>query len=97
MYTFKKSAMKYKDANGVMQDVGAMCSVNETDTTLTKSGVAADAKTIGNKINDLTSEKVDKSYIITVFEELKTAIQNGETEAAVAVLDNAILDLSILA
>lgn len=68
MYTFKKSAMKYKDANGVMQDAGVMCSVNETDTTLTKSGVAADAKVTGDVINEINENLVK---VRSIFEEEK--------------------------
>lgn len=50
-----------------------------------------------NKINELSEQKVDKSYVIDLFEELKRLIQEGQSAAAIAVLDNAILDLSKLA
>ena len=50
-----------------------------------------------NKINELSEQKVDKSYVIELFEELKRLIQEGQSAAAIAVLDNAILDLSKLA
>ena len=41
--------------------------------------------------------KVDKSYIISVFGELKTALENADIEGAIAVLDQAILDMATLA
>jgi uncharacterized membrane protein YjfL (UPF0719 family) len=37
------------------------------------------------------------SYVVTAFKELKELIQAGNTGSAVAVLDKAILDLSVLA
>ena len=45
----------------------------------------------------LQDEKANKLYVIEVFEELKTLIQSGQAESAIAVLDEAILDLSTLA
>lgn len=42
------------------------------------------------------SNKADKDYLISVFEELKTAISGSNIDAAIAVLDKAILDLSKL-
>lgn len=42
------------------------------------------------------SNKADKDYLISVFEELKTAIAGSNIDAAIAVLDKAILDLSKL-
>lgn len=51
--TIKKSSMKYKDSNGNMQDVGLPIGEVETDSTLTKSGVSADAKAVGDKIEEL--------------------------------------------
>ena len=48
-------------------------------------------------LNKLSEEKADKNYVISVFEELKQLIQNGNIDGAVAVLDQAILDLSTLA
>lgn len=46
---------------------------------------------IDNKVGDL------RSYVASVFEELKELIQNGDIESAVAILDEAILDVSVLA
>lgn len=56
-----------------------------------------DKTLIDNEINNLSLNKADKNYVITVFEELKTLIQNGKTDSAIAVLDEAILDLTTLA
>lgn len=39
---------------------------------------------------------VSADYVISVFEEIKELIKNGNTQQAIAVLDNAILDLAIL-
>jgi hypothetical protein len=39
---------------------------------------------------------VGSDFVISVFEELKSLILNGKTDEAIAILDNAILDLSIL-
>jgi hypothetical protein len=39
---------------------------------------------------------VSSDYVISVFEEIKELIKNGNTQQAIAVLDNAILDLAIL-
>lgn len=90
--------MKYKDENGNMQDAGQLFGANQTDTTLTKSGVGADAKVVGDRFNNLSKEIVDhKAYVVSVFEELKELIQAGNSTAAIAVLDKAILDLSTLA
>jgi hypothetical protein len=41
--------------------------------------------------------KVDKSYIVSVFGELKTALENADIDGAIAVLDQAILDMATLA
>jgi hypothetical protein len=46
---------------------------------------------------DELTAKVDKTYLISVFEELKAALEEADIEGAVAILDEAILDLSTLA
>lgn len=56
MFTFKKSAMKIKNSEGVMEDSGVLFGSSETDSTLTKSGVAADAATVGEKLTELAEE-----------------------------------------
>lgn len=48
-------------------------------------------------ITKLLGQKADKSYVVSIFEQLKQLIQNGEMDSAVAILDEAILDLSTLA
>lgn len=52
----KKSAMKYKDNNGNMQDSGVLFGTHETDLTLTKAGVPADAKKTGEKLDTISSD-----------------------------------------
>lgn len=47
-------------------------------------------------ITKLETDKADKSYVVSIFEQLKELIQAGETTQAVALLDSAILDLSTL-
>ena len=47
-------------------------------------------------VDKLSKEKADKDYVVSVFEQLKQLILNGNIESAVAVLDEAILDLSTL-
>lgn len=49
------------------------------------------------EVSKLSEEKADKEYVVSVFEELKRLLQNGETDSAIALLDSAILDLSTLA
>lgn len=44
-----------------------------------------------------TVGNVDKAYLVTMFEELKTALKESNLDAAIAVLDKAILDFSALA
>jgi hypothetical protein len=48
-------------------------------------------------IDALEKEKADKTYMVTLFEELKSLILAGNTESAVALLDQAILDNAVLA
>ena len=55
----------------------------------TESQFATDLATI--------PDKVDKSYIVSVFGELKTALENSDIDGAIAVLDQAILDMATLA
>ena len=49
------------------------------------------------KFEEVVLKKADRSYVVSVFEELKKLILEGDIEGAVAVLDKAILDLSTLA
>ena len=71
--------------------------VGDIDATLAVEGKAADAKATGKAIAELTEDKADKVYMVSLFEELKTLILNGDTSGAVALLDQAILDQSVLA
>lgn len=98
MLKFKKNVLKYKDENGDLKDTSALFGGSETDSTLSKAGVAADGKVTGDRIGQLSKEIVDhKAYVVSVFEELKALIEAGNTTGAIAVLDKAILDLSVLA
>lgn len=70
MLKLKKNVMKYKSANGSMQDLCAIVGQEVTDLTLTKTGIAADAKIVGDKfaeqqtiISDAISET--KAYADT--------------------------------
>lgn len=58
MLTLRKNSLKYKDENGVMQDSGVLFSsgVTEVDTTLSESGMAADAKTVGDELDKLSED-----------------------------------------
>lgn len=59
MIKIKKSAMKVKN-NGTMQDSGVFFG-NETDSTLTKAGYAADAKETGERISQLSEQIGDQT------------------------------------
>lgn len=48
-------------------------------------------------VDALAEGKADKAYMITLFEQLKELILAGDVPGAVAVLDQAILDNSVLA
>lgn len=50
--TMKTSAMRYKDDDGNMQDVGLPVGGVVTDSSLTKRGVPADAKAVGDAIKN---------------------------------------------
>ena len=47
MLKLKTNALKYKDSSGNMQDSGMLFAEHKTDTTLSQSGVPADAKVTG--------------------------------------------------
>lgn len=49
------------------------------------------------KVAMLSEEKADKAYMVALFEELKALIQGGDIDGAIALLDRAILDNSVLA
>lgn len=50
-----------------------------------------------NAINQLSEEKADKEFVVSIFEQLKALIEAGKTDEVIAVLDEAILDLAVLA
>jgi hypothetical protein len=71
---------------------GKKVDIPQIDDTLTKEGFAADAKAVGDALSKLPSNE----YIVSVFKELKALIEAGNTDGAIAVLDEAILDLAVL-
>lgn len=71
---------------------GKRVKIPQIDDTLTKQGYAADAKAVGDALGKLPSNE----YIVSVFEELKALIEAGNTDGAIAVLDEAMLDLAVL-
>lgn len=48
-------------------------------------------------VDGIAEKMADKEYIVSLFNELKELIQSGDIPGAVAVLDKAILDNSVLA
>lgn len=83
--------------NENIEDVGGASNITVDSALSTTSTNPVQNKVVTNKFNQLQQEKADKSYVVSVFEQLKQLIQNGDIESAVAVLDEAILDLSTLA
>lgn len=57
-----------------------------------------DNETAISRLSDtLSEEKADKEFVVSIFEQLKALIEAGKTDEAIAVLDEAILDLAVLA
>lgn len=56
----------------------------------------ADAEDV-SALSDEIANKADKAYMVTLFEDLKALILAGDTDGAVALLDQAILDSAVLA
>ena len=54
-------------------------------------------RVVTNAINQLSEEKADKEFVVSIFEQLKVLIEAGKTDEVIAVLDEAILDLAVLA
>ena len=48
-------------------------------------------------VDGLSKEKADKEFVVGIFEQLKALIEAGKTDEAIAVLDEAILDMAVLA
>ena len=91
--------------SGVQGDI-VVIAVAELVGNATEQWVAEGYQPKGNYLTSIPDEyvtedkliiKVDKTYLVSVFEELKAALENTDIEGAVAVLDEAILDLSTLA
>ena len=64
MLNVQTNFLKYKDSSGNMQDSGMLFAESRTDTTLTKSGVAADAKITGDRLTDLSEEIADLKALL---------------------------------
>ena len=62
----------------------------DVDDTLTEAGEAADAKKTGDEISGL------KNAIVSYLEQIRDALEGGDIPGAIAILDQAILDLSTL-
>ena len=58
---------------------------------------AANASDIDTAVSQISKEKADKEFVVSIFEQLKALIEAGKTDEAIAVLDEAILDLAVLA
>lgn len=57
-----------------------------------------DNETAISRLSDrLSKEKADKEFVVSIFEQLKALIEAGKTDEAIAVLDEAIFDLAVLA
>ena len=83
-----------KKARSALQPTGATMTGP-----LILSGDPASAKEAATKeyVDGIAEKMADKEYIVSLFNELKELIQSGDTAGAVAVLDQAILDNSVLA
>ena len=60
-------------------------------------GIVPDTVATKEEVRQISEEKADKEYVVSIFEEIKRLLQNGEIDSTVALLDKAILDLSTLA
>ena len=61
------------------------------------SGKDPDVDRLKSDLVQLSEAKADKEFVINIFEQLKVLIEAGKTDESIAVLDEAILDLAILA
>lgn len=87
MLTLKRNIIKYKDSNGLIQDIDAIIGRELTDITLTKSGVGADSKVVGDKFITLESE-LENYYLKTEADNLHAEIEDY-VDNQVAALVNA--------
>lgn len=76
MLTLKRNIFKYRDKDGNMQDSDMLFGKNETDTTLTKSGVAADSKVVGETFNQLSEQIGDLDISKVEQSDLETEVEN---------------------
>jgi hypothetical protein len=82
------------DGNIDIEVIGGGAKIN--DNTPSTSTVYSSAK-IEEELDEMDRNKADKAYMVELLAELKALILAGNTEAAIAVLDQAILDNTILA
>ena len=90
--------------NQLVDSVGvgdAVSSVSYAAQTLTEDQKIQARTNIGaastDDVDGLSKEKADKEFVVSIFEQLKALIEAGKTDEAIAVLDEAILDLAVLA
>lgn len=95
-YDEQGTALEFTRKNGDVKKI-AISNVVVDEALSEKSTNPVQNKVVTKEMNRLSEEKADKSYVVSVFEQLKQLILNGDIESAVAVLDEAILDLSTLA
>ena len=76
--TMKKSSMKYKNSSGSMQEVGLPVGSYETDSSLTRQGIPADAKAVGDEFSNYY-EKSD-TYSKTEFDSKLSSIPKFKIE-----------------
>lgn len=82
------------DGNIDIEVIGGGAKIN--DKTPSTETVYSSEK-IEQELGKMNRDKADKAYMVELFAELKALILAGNTEAAIAVLDQAILDNTILA
>ena len=56
MLTLKKGSIKYKDSDGSMKDLNSIVGKEVTDASLSKSGVPADAKEVGDRFSQFSQD-----------------------------------------
>ena len=64
MLTLATDVLKYKNANGEMEEISAVIGVQDTDATLSQSGTPADAKAVGDKFNKLSNDIDDLQKLL---------------------------------
>ena len=84
MLTLKKNILKYKDSSGEMKDLNAVIGQETSDTTLTKSGIGADSKIVGDRFSELEN-RLDNYYLKTEADTLHSELHDY-VDAEVAAL-----------